>query len=268
MDFQKGFPAEMGIVTEWGPVTQTLDYEGIPFKCHRCHAYGHVVANCSMVPRPIHIEEIDEEKEEAQEDTSQGSQKKDLSEQKAEQAKTAEEPAGTAGGWSTGEGLPSTKGPALIARAIAQAQTSGMSLSLCPVSTIISPSMFRSNMDLEINGSSTSVIQRIDAINCPISTQTWNEPPARLATSQGKGGDSPEGSTVRYSLRSREIIDAGCDMGGGLGTIGGISGRGKGRGRKSELTKAQLRASLDIAAGRQTSIEWALRAQKSPEVPT
>jgi hypothetical protein len=28
-----------------GTFVQTLDYEGIPFKCHRCHIYGHGVAS-------------------------------------------------------------------------------------------------------------------------------------------------------------------------------------------------------------------------------
>jgi hypothetical protein len=28
--------------------TQPLDYEGIPFKCHRCHKHGHRAAECSL----------------------------------------------------------------------------------------------------------------------------------------------------------------------------------------------------------------------------
>jgi hypothetical protein len=31
-----------------GTFLQPLDYEGIPFKFHRFHAYGHGVANCKL----------------------------------------------------------------------------------------------------------------------------------------------------------------------------------------------------------------------------
>jgi len=34
---------------EWGPIIhpQLLDYENVPFRCRRCHAYGHPVSECS-----------------------------------------------------------------------------------------------------------------------------------------------------------------------------------------------------------------------------
>ena len=51
MDFKKGFPPGIEIVTPGGQITQLLDYEGIPFRCHRCHHYGHMVADCSLTPQ-------------------------------------------------------------------------------------------------------------------------------------------------------------------------------------------------------------------------
>jgi len=51
MDFKKGFPPDIGIVTPKGRIIQTLDYEGIPFRCHRCHQFRHMVASCPKVPR-------------------------------------------------------------------------------------------------------------------------------------------------------------------------------------------------------------------------
>jgi len=303
MDFRKGFPAEMGIETEWGIITQKLDYEGIPFKCHRCHSYGHVVADCTMTPRFIHIEELDEDQVEPQQVTSQEAQKKVSSEKEAEPTILAEVPSGSKGIGSTGEGLPSSIGPVLSPRSIAQETNSGKPSSYVPVSpvgggifgeglpstkgsahisptialgniagksstvlpasSIVSSSLISSNVSIETSRLSSLIIPRVDSLSCPITYPPWIEPPSRIATvssSQGKGGDSQEESIVRYSLRSREIIDTGCAMIGGLGNIAGISGRGKGRGRKSFISKAQLRASLDIAAGRQSSIEWALRA--------
>ena len=41
------------IILEWGsdPITQILDYENIPFRCRRCHAYGHPAASCKFQVR-------------------------------------------------------------------------------------------------------------------------------------------------------------------------------------------------------------------------
>jgi len=38
---------------EWGPeiIPQLLDYENVPFRCRRCHAYGHPATECSLPPR-------------------------------------------------------------------------------------------------------------------------------------------------------------------------------------------------------------------------
>jgi hypothetical protein len=27
---------------------QRLDYDGVPFKCHRCHQHGHVISQCHL----------------------------------------------------------------------------------------------------------------------------------------------------------------------------------------------------------------------------
>ena len=72
---------------------------------------------------------------------------------------------------------------------------------------------------------------------------------------------SSEGRSIRYALRSREISFEGS---GGKG-LPDLSLRvvGKGRGRKSFLSKAQDRAKVDLGMGTQSSIEWALRAVKA-----
>ena len=35
---------------DWGPVIipQILDYENVPFRCRRCHVYGHMVSECNL----------------------------------------------------------------------------------------------------------------------------------------------------------------------------------------------------------------------------
>jgi hypothetical protein len=48
LDLKKGLPQEITINSAAGTFVQMLDYEGIPFRCHRCHVYGHGVASCPL----------------------------------------------------------------------------------------------------------------------------------------------------------------------------------------------------------------------------
>jgi len=72
-----------------------------------------------------------------------------------------------------------------------------------------------------------------------------------------------------YNLRSLSKKSVGSDEVmdpvGGLGAEVTKSISKKGRGRKSLLSKAQVKAVFDVADGKQMSITGALRAAKSPE---
>ena len=46
IDLKLGLSSEISVKTKDGDFSQVLDYEGVPFRCHRCHAYGHLVASC------------------------------------------------------------------------------------------------------------------------------------------------------------------------------------------------------------------------------
>jgi hypothetical protein len=48
LDLRPGLLKEMKIKTSSGTFLQPLDYEGIPFRFHRCHAYGHGVVDCKL----------------------------------------------------------------------------------------------------------------------------------------------------------------------------------------------------------------------------
>ena len=74
---------------------------------------------------------------------------------------------------------------------------------------------------------------------------------------------SSEDRSIRYALRSREITVEGPG-GKGLSVVANGAG-GKGRGRKSFLSKAQDRAKVDVVMGKQSSIEWALREVKAQD---
>ena len=72
---------------------------------------------------------------------------------------------------------------------------------------------------------------------------------------------SSEGISIRYALRSREISIKGSG-GKGFPELS-LCMVGKGRGRKSFLSKAQDRAKVDVGMGTQSSIEWEIRAVKA-----
>ena len=72
---------------------------------------------------------------------------------------------------------------------------------------------------------------------------------------------SSESRSIRYALRNREI-SVGFPGRKGLPEAAKSVG-GRGRGRKSHLSKAQERATVDVVMGKQSSIEWALRAVKA-----
>jgi hypothetical protein len=48
LDLQLGLLHELVIELSSRYFVQTLDYEGIPFRCHRCHVYGHRVSDCTL----------------------------------------------------------------------------------------------------------------------------------------------------------------------------------------------------------------------------
>jgi len=48
IDMREDLATEMKISTSNGTHVQTLDYEGVPFRCFRCYAYDHLVEQCHL----------------------------------------------------------------------------------------------------------------------------------------------------------------------------------------------------------------------------
>jgi hypothetical protein len=48
IDIRQGLEFELEIETSSGSFIQLLDYEGVPFQCHRCHTLDHLVAQCTF----------------------------------------------------------------------------------------------------------------------------------------------------------------------------------------------------------------------------
>ena len=48
IDMCKGLSSEITVQSKDGDFVQILDYVGVPFRCLRCHTYGHLVAKCPL----------------------------------------------------------------------------------------------------------------------------------------------------------------------------------------------------------------------------
>lgn len=46
LDLREGLAPGMCLNADFGNVTQILDYEGVPFRCHRCQSADHLVEDC------------------------------------------------------------------------------------------------------------------------------------------------------------------------------------------------------------------------------
>ena len=75
---------------------------------------------------------------------------------------------------------------------------------------------------------------------------------------------SSEENNVRYVPRNRSVlVDSSLSAGRGLGSSRRPGWPSRGRGKKSFMALAQDRALLDLAVGKQLSIERALRAPEA-----
>lgn len=51
LQIYKGLADRLPIQYSCGAHVQSVDYEGLPFRCHRCHEWGHLVAECNKGTR-------------------------------------------------------------------------------------------------------------------------------------------------------------------------------------------------------------------------
>jgi hypothetical protein len=51
LDIQEGLIEELELIFGEKSLKHKLDYEGVPFRCRRCHQYGHIANQCSL---PLH----------------------------------------------------------------------------------------------------------------------------------------------------------------------------------------------------------------------
>jgi len=267
VNIRDGLAEDMKLI--WGPfvIKQILDYENVPFRCRRCHAYGHPAVECKQAkkfgvqksqPKVVIGDEVLENEEGLA--------------------------AGPAENLSVPAYIPSEVDLAEVVPefplvedhlAVAAVAGEGPSSSKLPVTGIssfaLSPALnlFFHNVTIEgtewVNAlRNLKISLKPQCHQAPIellSDVSLESPPKALSPDPKtpeveKGLSSAESSDTGYFLRS-------CKKPAGGGLVTGSVQARAGRGRKSHMSKAMSRAKLDLDSGKQMSIERALRAVKA-----
>lgn len=289
IDLRLGLTTEITIQAKDGEFIQQLDYEGVPFRCHRCHVYGHLVDSCPY-PFRASISLID----------------KDVV------GETAPSPAASIpvhGGGDCGvidQGLAPVMGVPCCGEVVIHDRPLEdipiVDRGLCTkevgvdaVVNIVAGStsswdasrslprlvQLRRGLSMTSSGMSHNIVSLFPSVHtsvlggvssfcssplvssvalCPVAPCQMPRVDTCLSPSivSTNPSSSSEGRSICYALRSREVM---FDGPGGKGLADIVkTTEVKGRGRKSHLSKVQERAKVDLLMGTQTSIEWALRA--------
>jgi len=294
IDLRLGLTTEITIQGKDGEFTQILDYEGVPFRCHRCHVYGHLVDSC---PYPFRASRSLFEENAVGEPVltpgggipAQGGGVCGVNDHDA--AVVSEIPCG---GEIAGivrpveETAVVDRGKSILDAGVVAAVNSvaGPSASWAVPGGNPRPGHLRRGSSLDSPGMSHNIVTLTPPVHIsglggvgslcssPLVSSVGLSPvaPCRIPIVDAcfsssivstNASISSEGRSVRYALRSREVA---FDGPGGKGLDVNVKiPEVKGRGRKSLLSKAQARAKVDILMGTQTSIDWALRAGKAQE---
>lgn len=246
---------------------QPLDYEHLPFRCHRCHEYGHLARYCLLDNRRRRTQKTVEQEEKVAElkrvSGTEKLQEEDSMDVDINQEGKSKEPAleGPPGRKEAVEDHRRSKNlikePNNEPTIIIIEDSNGMQLdssnpSLFPLEIkdaclIPGFKINNCNLDEQLNVDNIiAVIPSLD-LNC-------DDDPNK------KEDSVPSSSVCHYNLRSLDKKLVILDSIGGLGLTSPQTFKRKARGRKSNLSKAQVKANFDVADGKQMSIPGALRA--------
>ena len=278
INVREGLGEEVDLVL--GPFhhTQKLDYENIPFRCRRCHEYEHLVEDCKL---PLRVIKRKVPKEVIR--ASQGIE--------AQPGSPHQEPIRTVGEMVTREhpqdnslksqkagvaankkGRPSRKGSCMkwVHPTLPLAFSTGIPSVPC---TSLSSLLQNLNLNLDSSGWLESLNASLNVPNSPVLKPLELEaspssiPPRsglvlseRTLSLDRKEGPLRNSGSDGYFLRSKSTPNPA----GGLGLEKLEEGRG--RGRKSFISKAKSKAKSDLLAEKQHSIEWALRAARAQDM--
>ena len=235
---------EEQITLQWGRCirVQLLDYEGVPFRCRRCHKVGHLAKNCPLNKKA--------------EDTPRGTPAptRTASPITSHTPSAGPPPPTSSPVVDLGHRQPSP--PLTRARSAAEAGT---------VSGSLNPPLLSSFDVMHVNGSSPQP----SMIHCALtsSPHICNTEPIISTSSPAASSYLPplEPSPPHsYFLRSRNPVKEPSDRHSGLGIVIPEGGSLTTRGRKSHLSKAIKQAGAEVVSGRQSTIDGVLRAGHTP----
>lgn len=281
---------------------QKLDYENLPFRCHRCHAYGHLAKECPLGYRrrrnpikmarksafaPVSNSGSDPSYEPMEEEAKDGSEEV-MSEAPSQQltpARSVEQPF-----VRTAPQIPSTAGIAVEPLEQLQAQKASQANST--VGFVAEPqtgmpiflpsslcSSYMENVSASMLSGSSGCLQKefsclnlnpqlIDSLVVTVPLPS-GDPLASLSASCHSCSNldpAPPPTAPPYNLRSLSLRIGKETAPGGLEQDIVPIGPRKSRGRKSNLSKAKQKAIIDIVDGKQKSLTGVLRAAKPPSV--
>lgn len=237
---------EEQITLQWGRCirVQSLDYEGVPFRCRRCHKVGNLAKECPL----------NKKSDDAPRATPAST--RTASPIVSRPPSTGQTPLATAPMDDPGQRRSSP--PKTRARSAAEA---GMNLG-SP-----NPSLL-SSVDVDVNhviGSSPQTSMAHCTISSPplvCNTESImsTSPPAVRSSPLPQGSSPPH----PYFLRSRNTAKSLSDCHSGLGIVMPEGTSLNSRGRKSHLSKAIKRAGAEVISGQQSTIDGVLRAGHTP----
>jgi len=266
------------IKLKWGPdvIIQILDYENVPFRCRRCHAYGHPISECNIPAR----------------DYAGGRKKQAKNDQPFEH----EAGSGPTNPPASAENPPLDEEGTGVIPPVPAATNEVHPLAIVPASA--EPAKEPPNLGtptFSLNAAFNVFVKRFSVMNLDwvegLRTLTIEDPSGLIKnfslTPPSDGlvthpeaeapvlalieGPPREGSINEEIVTPPLSQDESSDSGYFLRSCKKISNGGLGkdipparskRGRKSNLHKAQSRARMDLVDGKQLSIEKALRAGK------
>eukprot|EP01018_Ginkgo_biloba_P022058 Gb_03022 [translate_table: standard] len=237
LDLREGLAKNMVLQKGTHSFVQTLDYVGVPFRCNRCHIYGHLVAECSLsFKRRVWVKKSQSSPN--VEKAAVGVERHPGTDEEVRlEAERALE--GTGGDIVPPDGL--QKFPARML------DDEGGLDSSCPVAGGDASSSLQNSANSRDWVKGYLVVGDGEGL---VSVEKVSSSP-----DLGTSSDTEEKEII-YNLRSHKVSLSGANGGalGGLGWNEGTGPKSLESGRKSYLHLAQARAVSEVGAGRQLSI--------------
>jgi hypothetical protein len=267
---------------------QILDYEGIPFRCRRCHEYGHIIKDCKYSSRghrnrrPFaenRRSNVTPISKDTSSPTTESSIGGNTNEQEASRTEEVEAPPLQEG---IGMALVPVDREQQASEAGSEAIPHFLVDSFLGMHISISRPTFGFSKEFNFTMLNRGLSPTLPSLTLlpspplPLLPSPHPSPPLLPSLplpepenntllhppSEDSSSEESEDSIIRYQLCNR-TVSIPISEHKGLGPNPEIHKTKKGRGRNSHLYKAQSRALVDIASSRQKSIIGALRAVKT-----